>query len=46
LVSEWDIKLHPLLTPVKGWVINHFREGAEHALDRIVKEAEAHLSGA
>lgn len=46
LVSEWDIKLHPLITPIRGWVINHFREGAEHALDRIVKEAEAHLSGA
>ncbi|WP_291999116.1 SRPBCC family protein [Caldivirga sp.] len=42
LISDWDIELHPLLIPVKGWIINHFKQGSEHALERIIKDAESH----
>ncbi|ABW01888.1 type II toxin-antitoxin system RatA family toxin [Caldivirga maquilingensis] len=40
LTSEWNIKLNPLLTPMSKWIINHFKQGSEHALERIIKDAE------
>ncbi|MGC8570056.1 SRPBCC family protein [Caldivirga sp.] len=40
LTSEWNIKLHPLLMPMGRWIIRHFKQGSEHALERVIKDAE------
>ena len=40
LASEWNIKLHPLLIPMSKWIINHFKQGSEHALERIIESIE------
>lgn len=33
--SVWNIRLSPLLIPLKSWILRHFREGAERALERL-----------
>ncbi|MBP1450034.1 MAG: SRPBCC family protein, partial [Thermoproteus sp.] len=33
--SVWNIRLSPLLIPLKLWMLRHFREGAERALERL-----------
>ncbi len=35
LVSVWELELTTLGSLMKGWIINHFKEGTLHALMRI-----------
>ena len=38
LVSQWDIKITPLLLIMKPWIRKHFMNGAINALKRIIDE--------
>jgi len=39
VISDWDIEFKPLFKLIESWNENHFKQGTEHALERIEQEA-------
>lgn len=40
IISTWKVSMSGILKLFEGWNLKHFKEGTEHALDRIVKECK------
>lgn len=39
ITSTWNVKMSLLLKFAESWNSNHFKQGTEHALERIISEA-------
>ncbi|BDC18669.1 SRPBCC family protein [Acidianus sp. HS-5] len=39
ITSTWKVKMSLLLSFAENWNAKHFKEGTEHALERIISEA-------
>ena len=39
ITSTWEVKMSLLLSLTESWNAKHFKEGTEHALERIISEA-------
>ncbi|WP_373469045.1 SRPBCC family protein [Acidianus infernus] len=40
IISTWRVKMSLLLTLAESWNAKHFKQGTEHALERIISEAK------
>ena len=36
IICVYDVEMSPFYAPVRGWVVEHFRRGVEHAFDRLL----------
>lgn len=41
IISSWRVKMSLLLALAESWNAKHFKQGTEHALDRIISEAKS-----
>jgi hypothetical protein len=41
IISSWRVRMSLLLALAESWNAKHFKQGTEHALDRIISEAKS-----
>ncbi len=44
ITSTWNVKMSILLSLAEKWNAEHFKQGTEHALERIISEVTASIS--